>query len=138
MLATTKWDDRVHPGHARKMAAKLQALGYPAYFYEPSAGGHSCGKDHRERPHSLPSATISFAVRSCGTPMAFDNWSASNKNNFDDVSTTKLCVHTFPQYRVRAPSTLSNSISISHNAGIISDDKERTSWRQSEWAWHVA
>ncbi|TIY10824.1 MAG: S9 family peptidase, partial [Mesorhizobium sp.] len=49
LLATTKRDDRVHPGHARKMAAKLQALGYPAYFYEPSAGGHSYGKDNRER-----------------------------------------------------------------------------------------
>ncbi|WP_050596374.1 prolyl oligopeptidase family serine peptidase [Mesorhizobium sp. WSM1293] len=49
LLATMKRDDRVHPGHARKMAAKLQALGYPAYFYEPSAGGHGYGKDNRER-----------------------------------------------------------------------------------------
>ncbi|MER8792324.1 prolyl oligopeptidase family serine peptidase [Mesorhizobium sp. M0983] len=49
LLATTKRDDRVHPGHARKMAAKLQALGYSAYFYEPSAGGHGYGKDNRER-----------------------------------------------------------------------------------------
>ncbi|MER8376901.1 prolyl oligopeptidase family serine peptidase [Mesorhizobium sp. M1406] len=49
LLATTKRDDRVHPGHARKMAAKLQALGYPAYFYEPGEGGHSYGKDNRER-----------------------------------------------------------------------------------------
>ncbi|WP_192385354.1 prolyl oligopeptidase family serine peptidase [Mesorhizobium silamurunense] len=49
LLATTKRDDRVHPGHARKMAAKLQAFGYPAYFYEPSAGGHGYGKDNRER-----------------------------------------------------------------------------------------
>ncbi|MBB6414139.1 prolyl oligopeptidase family serine peptidase [Mesorhizobium sangaii] len=49
LLATTKRDDRVHPGHARKMAAKLQALGYPAYFYGPGAGGHGYGKDNRER-----------------------------------------------------------------------------------------
>ncbi|MER8600475.1 prolyl oligopeptidase family serine peptidase [Mesorhizobium sp. M1339] len=49
LLATTKRDDRVHPGHARKMAAKLQALGYPAYFYEPGAGGHGYGKNNRER-----------------------------------------------------------------------------------------
>ncbi|ADV14750.1 serine protease, S9A family peptidase [Mesorhizobium australicum WSM2073] len=49
LLATTKRDDRVHPGHARKMTAKLQALGYPAYFYEPVAGGHGHGKDNRER-----------------------------------------------------------------------------------------
>lgn len=49
MIATTRRDDRVHPGHARKMAAKLQALGYDAWFYEPAAGGHGYGKDNRER-----------------------------------------------------------------------------------------
>ncbi|MER9300581.1 prolyl oligopeptidase family serine peptidase [Mesorhizobium sp. M0621] len=49
LLATRKRDDRVHPGHARKMGAKLQALGYPAYFYEPGAGGHGYGKNNRER-----------------------------------------------------------------------------------------
>lgn len=48
LLATTRKDDRVHPGHARKMAAKLQALGYDASFYELAAGGHSYGKDHKE------------------------------------------------------------------------------------------
>ena len=49
LLATTRKDDRVHPGHARKMAAKLQAMGYEAWFYEPAAGGHGYGKDHKER-----------------------------------------------------------------------------------------
>jgi prolyl oligopeptidase len=49
LIATTKRDDRVHPGHARKMAAKLQAMGYEAYFYEPAAGGHGYGKDNKER-----------------------------------------------------------------------------------------
>ena len=48
LLATTRKDDRVHPGHARKMAAKLQVLGYEAHFYEPAAGGHSSGKDNKE------------------------------------------------------------------------------------------
>jgi prolyl oligopeptidase len=49
LIATSRRDDRVHPGHARKMAAKLQALGYQAYFYEPAAGGHGYGKDNKER-----------------------------------------------------------------------------------------
>ncbi|WP_085034850.1 prolyl oligopeptidase family serine peptidase [Ensifer aridi] len=49
LLATTKRDDRVHPGHARKMAAKLQALGYSAHFYEHDAGGHGFAIDNRER-----------------------------------------------------------------------------------------
>jgi prolyl oligopeptidase len=49
LLATSRKDDRVHPGHARKMTAKLQAMGYEAYFYEPAAGGHGYGKDNKER-----------------------------------------------------------------------------------------
>ncbi len=49
LIATTRRDDRVHPGHARKMAAKLQAMGYDAHFYEPAAGGHGYGKDNKER-----------------------------------------------------------------------------------------
>ncbi len=48
LLATARRDDRVHPGHARKMAAKLQAMGYDAPFYEPPAGGHGYGKDNAE------------------------------------------------------------------------------------------
>ena len=49
LIATSRRDDRVHPGHARKMAAKLQAMGYEAYFYEPAAGGHGYGKDNGAR-----------------------------------------------------------------------------------------
>jgi prolyl oligopeptidase len=49
LIATSRRDDRVHPGHARKMAVKLQAMGYEAYFYEPAAGGHGYGKDNAER-----------------------------------------------------------------------------------------
>lgn len=48
LLATARRDDRVHPGHARKMAAKLRAMGYDAAFYEPAAGGHGYGKDNAE------------------------------------------------------------------------------------------
>jgi prolyl oligopeptidase len=48
LLATTRRDDRVHPGHARKMAAKLQALGYSALFYGRRAGGHGYVMDNAE------------------------------------------------------------------------------------------
>lgn len=48
LIATSRRDDRVHPGHARKMAAKLQSLGHEALFYEPAAGGHGYGKDNGE------------------------------------------------------------------------------------------
>lgn len=49
LFATTSKDDRVHPGHARKMTAKLQALGYEAYLYESSKGGHGAGTTSQER-----------------------------------------------------------------------------------------
>ncbi|MCP1469938.1 prolyl oligopeptidase [Sphingobium sp. OAS761] len=41
-------DDRVHPGHARKMAAKLMATGSTVYYHEYREGGHSVGADHAE------------------------------------------------------------------------------------------
>ncbi len=39
-LTSTK-DDRVHPGHARKMVAKMESLGYSPYYFENREGGHS-------------------------------------------------------------------------------------------------
>jgi prolyl oligopeptidase len=41
-------DDRVHPGHARKMAARLAEYGDRFYFHEYMEGGHSVGADHGE------------------------------------------------------------------------------------------
>lgn len=41
-------DDRVHPGHARKMAARLQAYGNPVFYHEYREGGHSVGADPTE------------------------------------------------------------------------------------------
>jgi prolyl oligopeptidase len=41
-------DDRVHPGHARKMAARLEEYGNPFYYHEHLEGGHSVGADHAE------------------------------------------------------------------------------------------
>ncbi len=49
LIATARKDDRVHPGHARKMVAKLKTMGHEAWLYEPSAGGHGYGKDNAER-----------------------------------------------------------------------------------------
>ena len=37
---TSTKDDRVHPGHARKMAARMDQLGYEYYYYENIEGGH--------------------------------------------------------------------------------------------------
>ncbi|WP_285713064.1 prolyl oligopeptidase family serine peptidase [Erythrobacter oryzae] len=42
-------DDRTHPAHARKGAAKLKALGQPYYYFEDTTGGHSGGVDNDQR-----------------------------------------------------------------------------------------
>ena len=47
-IHTSTKDDRVHPGHARKAAARLEALGYPVLFYENTDGGHAAGANLRE------------------------------------------------------------------------------------------
>jgi prolyl oligopeptidase len=50
LIATTRKDDRVHPGHARKFAAKLQAMGYTnARYFELEGGGHGSGRTNAER-----------------------------------------------------------------------------------------
>ena len=44
-ITTNTHDDRVHPGHARKFAARLQAQGHQALYYEETNGGHSNDSD---------------------------------------------------------------------------------------------
>jgi prolyl oligopeptidase len=48
-LVTSTKDDRVHPGHARKYAAKMESLGMPFLYYENIEGGHSAAANLRER-----------------------------------------------------------------------------------------
>jgi prolyl oligopeptidase len=42
-------DDRTHPAHARKGAAKLKAQGHDYYYFEDMTGGHSGGVDNEQR-----------------------------------------------------------------------------------------
>lgn len=41
LFTTSTKDDRVHPGHARKMMALLKDLGYDSLLYENIEGGHA-------------------------------------------------------------------------------------------------
>ena len=49
MFTTTTRDDRVHPGHARKMAAKMESMGYPFFYFENTEGGHGAGVTNEQR-----------------------------------------------------------------------------------------
>lgn len=48
-FTTSTKDDRVHPGHARKMVAKMQDLGHDVYYYENMEGGHAGAADNSQR-----------------------------------------------------------------------------------------
>jgi len=43
LFTTTTRDDRVHPGHARKMVAKMEAQGHDVLYFENTEGGHGAG-----------------------------------------------------------------------------------------------
>jgi prolyl oligopeptidase len=64
LLVTSRRDDRVHPGHARKMAAKLEALGQPVLFYEPDDGGH--GAANKKQAAFLAALGFAFLRRTIG------------------------------------------------------------------------
>ena len=51
MFTTSTKDDRVHPGHARKMAARMLALGKPIYYFENTNGGHAGAANLDETIH---------------------------------------------------------------------------------------
>jgi prolyl oligopeptidase len=50
-VTTSTKDDRVHPGHARKLVAKLEALGHTPLYYENIEGGHGGAADITQRAH---------------------------------------------------------------------------------------
>ncbi len=51
LFMTTTRDDRVHPGHARKMMAKMADLGHDVTYFENVEGGHGAGADNRQTAH---------------------------------------------------------------------------------------
>ena len=64
---TTTRDDRVHPGHARKMAAKMLAAGKDARYYENTEGGHGAGATNRQQAH-LWALTYAFLWKELAKP----------------------------------------------------------------------
>jgi len=52
-IETSTKDDRVHPAHARKAAARLKALGYSYLYYENIDGGHAAAANLNETAKRL-------------------------------------------------------------------------------------
>lgn len=48
-FTTSTRDDRVHPGHARKMVAIMEDMGYNVYYFENMEGGHAGASTNKQR-----------------------------------------------------------------------------------------
>jgi prolyl oligopeptidase len=48
LFTTSTRDDRVHPGHARKMQARLEETGHPSLLYENIEGGHGSASNNAQ------------------------------------------------------------------------------------------
>ena len=51
LFMTSTRDDRVHPGHARKMMAKMQAQGHNVLYFENIEGGHGGAANNAQTAH---------------------------------------------------------------------------------------
>ena len=49
LFATSTRDDRVHPGHARKMAARMLEQGHDVLYFENIEGGHGGAANNEQR-----------------------------------------------------------------------------------------
>ncbi len=65
LFTTSTRDDRVHPGHARKMAAKMKDQGHDVLFYENIEGGHAGAADASQAAH-LAMLTYVFLAKQLG------------------------------------------------------------------------
>jgi prolyl oligopeptidase len=69
LIATSTRDDRVHPGHARKMTAALEAAGHRVHYNENIEGGHAGAADNAQ---SAFRAALIYEFR-CSGPLGAGN-----------------------------------------------------------------
>jgi len=62
LFTTSTRDDRVHPGHARKMAALMQEQGHDILYWENTEGGHG-GAANNEQAARMWALTYSFLLK---------------------------------------------------------------------------
>jgi len=61
LFTTSTRDDRVHPGHARKMVAKMKQQGHDVLYYENIEGGHGGAANNQQRAFMTALAWTFFA-----------------------------------------------------------------------------
>jgi len=65
LFTTSTRDDRVHPGHARKMVAKLEAQGADLLYFENIEGGHGGAADSAQQA-MMQALAYTFFARQLG------------------------------------------------------------------------
>jgi prolyl oligopeptidase len=66
-LVTSTRDDRVHPGHARKMAARMLEQGHDVLYFENIEGGHGAAANN-EQAARVWAQTYRFLWRQLSSP----------------------------------------------------------------------
>jgi prolyl oligopeptidase len=61
LFTTSTRDDRVHPGHARKMVARMKEQGHDLLYYENIEGGHGGAADNKQTAYMFAMAYAFFA-----------------------------------------------------------------------------
>jgi prolyl oligopeptidase len=61
LFTTSTRDDRVHPGHARKMAARMREQGHDVLYWENMEGGHA-GAANNEQTATMWAMTYAFLL----------------------------------------------------------------------------
>jgi prolyl oligopeptidase len=67
LFTTSTRDDRVHPGHARKMVARMLEQGHDVLYYENIEGGHGGSANNEQRAY-ISALVYTFLARQLGLP----------------------------------------------------------------------
>lgn len=62
LFTTSTRDDRVHPGHARKMMAKMKAMGHDVEYFENIEGGHGGAANNKQAAY-MQALAYTFLMR---------------------------------------------------------------------------
>ncbi|HLH53965.1 MAG TPA: prolyl oligopeptidase family serine peptidase [Verrucomicrobiae bacterium] len=62
LFTTSTRDDRVHPGHARKMVARMEEQGHDVLYYENIEGGHGGAANNKQAAY-MSALAYTFLIR---------------------------------------------------------------------------
>ncbi|MEM1139002.1 MAG: prolyl oligopeptidase family serine peptidase, partial [Pseudomonadota bacterium] len=69
LFVTSTKDDRVHPGHARKMVARMKEQGHDVLYFEAIEGGHNAAANLKQRAERT-AMEFTFLARELGLSLA--------------------------------------------------------------------